>query len=130
MSLKSAIASSLTTFILVTASVVITLVVVGFAFGTLTYNSVPTVKQDGSFIIKENGGSYCLEGEVTSSGKVVVDSVAVDGKIENVSYTLQDGVSKLTLPLPSQFSPIPGDHYQVILGLSDGITLNANSYYP
>ncbi|BBG22832.1 hypothetical protein IC006_0116 [Sulfuracidifex tepidarius] len=126
---RRGISGSLTSFILIAASVVISLVVIGFAFGTLTYTSTPTVKQDGEMLILSKGEEYCLTGVVTSSGNVIIDSVSVNGNMESISVKINQGQNNLDIPLPSSFNPQQGQHYNVILGLSDGTNLNAYAYY-
>ncbi|WP_054839277.1 hypothetical protein [Sulfuracidifex metallicus] len=66
---RKAISGALTSFVLITASIVISLVVVGFTFGNLTYGPSPTVKQNGQLLIVYKGGVYYLTGEVSSTGE-------------------------------------------------------------
>ncbi|BBG25592.1 hypothetical protein [Sulfuracidifex tepidarius] len=126
---RRAISGSLTSFILIAASVVISLVVIGFGFGSLTYTSTPTVKQDGGMTIVNEGEGYYLTGVVTSSGNVAIDSVSVNGYMESINVKINQGENNLDIPLPSGFNPQQGQHYNVILGLSDGTNLNAYAYY-
>jgi len=126
---RRALSGALTSFVLIAASIVISLVVIGFAFGTLTYSSTPTVKQNGQLLIVYKGGVYYLTGEVSSTGKVKVDSITVNGYIESTNVEINEGVNNLSVTLPSGFTPEEGEHYNVILGLSDGNSLNAYAYY-
>jgi hypothetical protein len=126
---RKAISGALTSLVLLTASIVISLVVVGFTFGNLTYSPSPTLKQNGQLFIVHKGGIYCLTGEVSSTGKVTIDSISVNSYAESANVEINEGVNNLSVTLPSGFTPEEGEHYNVVLGLSDGYSLNAYAYY-
>ncbi|WP_157043074.1 hypothetical protein [Sulfuracidifex metallicus] len=53
----------------------------------------------------------------------------MNGYIESTNVEINEGVNNLSVTLPSGFTPEEGEHYNVILGLSDGNSLNAYAYY-
>lgn len=73
-------------------------------FGTLTYSSTPTVKQNGQLLIVDKRGDYCLTGEVVSTGKVTIDSISINGYTESTNVQINEGVNNLSVALPSGFT--------------------------
>ncbi|MBW9141066.1 MAG: DUF973 family protein [Candidatus Aramenus sp.] len=117
--------------IILVATVVITLVVVGYFFGLFGAVSAQRIQVSGGVSqIFQEGNSYYLNVTITSNVPANITSVQVQGLSLSVNIPLKTGINKVTVPLPSGASFTHGNTYYVILATSDGITLDVPAYYP
>jgi|GEM_PF-1082758 len=137
---KKGLSGAVTALILVIASVIIALVVVGFAFGLLgELTGTPTVTQvgTGSLTPVTNNGQTYYVATITlhSTGKVQIVSASIVGtnvKASNISpISLSAGLTTVTLTFPaeSDFIPQNGTVYQVSVSLSDSTTVQVAVEY-
>ncbi|AWR94238.1 hypothetical protein [Acidianus brierleyi] len=115
---KRALYTGITAFLLIVASVLITLIVLSFAYSVLGgYNSVyPIVKQSGPGELKNN----YLYVYLTSSRNITIISISVNGYTSSISVPLSEGSQLVKIPLPKGFYYTNGTYYSINLGLSDG----------
>jgi len=140
---KRGLSGAVTALILVIASVIIALVVVGFAFGLFgALGGTPTVTQvgTGTLYSTTNNGQTCYIAVITlkSSGNVQIISAQILGvgvsesvgpaSISN-SGSLTGGTNVVTITFPANFNPQEGSTYQISLGLSDGTTVQVAVTY-
>ena len=138
---KKGISGAVTALILVIASVIIALVVVGFAFGLFgALGGTPTVTQVGTGTLYYNSTSKTYVAVITlkSSGNVQIISAQIlgVGASESVgpssiynSGSLTGGTNVVTITFPAGFTPQEGSTYQISLGLSDGTTVQVAVTY-
>ena len=119
---KKGLSGAVTALILVIASVIITLVVVGFAFGLFgAFGGTPTVTQVGAGSMSSTGVATFT---VKSTGTVQILSAQLVGTnytAVNVGQTLTAGENTVTLTFTG-FTPQAGSTYTISLALSDGAT--------
>jgi len=123
---KKALSGAVTALILVIASVIITLVVVGFAFGLFgAFGGTPTVSQVGTGTLNSSGvATFTLK----STGTVTIVSAQIVGtNYTNASPitpgTLSAGENTVTVTFNIPQSQIQsGSTYTISIALSDGAT--------
>ena len=132
---KKGLSGAVTALILVIASVIIALVVVGFAFGLFgTLGGTPIVQQAGAGILEKSPSSSGYQAVITlqSSGKVQIVSASIlgQGTSESVGtnsmtgYLLSAGINTVTINFPANgFNAQEGSTYQITITLSDGVTV-------
>jgi hypothetical protein len=132
---KKGLSGAVTALILVIASVIIALVVVGFAFGLFgALGGTPTVTQVGTGTLYNSGnGYYTATVTLHSTGNVQIVSASIVGtsvtanafSVVGGSNTLTAGANTVVISFPSTntFNPQPGSTYQISIGLSDGATV-------
>jgi Protein of unknown function (DUF973). len=137
---KRGLSGAVTTLILIIASVIIALVVVGIAFGLLgELGGIPTVAQVGTGTLRSvtNNGQTYYVATITlhSTGKVQIVSASIVGTDETASsispISLSAGLTTVTLTFPaeSDFTPQNGTVYQVSVSLSDSTTVQVAVKY-
>ena len=140
---KRGLSGAVTALILVIASVIIALVVVGFAFGLFgALGGTPTVTQVGTGTLYYNSTSKTYVAVITlkSSGNVQIVSAQIlgVGASESVgpaniynSGSLTGGTNVVTITFSSAsgFNPQEGSTYQISLGLSDGAAVQVAVTY-
>ncbi|BCU70837.1 DUF973 family protein [Stygiolobus caldivivus] len=139
---KKGLSGAVTALILVIASVIIALVVVGFAFGLFgALGGTPTVTQVGSGsmegVTNTNGQLQYYQATFTlhTSGPVSIESVSLvgtsDSGVVEGSTSLTAGANTITVTFPTGngFNPQPGTTYQISVGLSDGSTVQVAVQY-
>jgi hypothetical protein len=144
---KKGLSGAVTALILVIASVIISLVVVGFAFGLFgAIGGTPTVTQVGTGTLSSYMSNvtannktvtvthYVATFTLHSTGTVQIVSASIVGT--NITATnlpsmpLTAGVNTVTISFPSSgFTPQPGSTYQISIGLSDGATVQVAVTY-
>ena len=137
---KRGLSGAVTALILVIASVIIALVVVGFAFGLFgALGGTPTVTQVGtgslSPVTNSAGQIQYYVAVITlhsTSNNVEIESATIVGTTESVTTSsilgssLTAGVNAVTITFPAAdtaFTPQVGSNYQISLGLSSGTTV-------
>jgi hypothetical protein len=138
---KKGLSGAVTALILVIASVIIALVVVGFAFGLFgALGGTPTVTQVGTGTLSYSGGNY-YTATITlhSTGTVQIVSASIVGTsvtantivVNGGGNTLNAGPNTvvITFQSASGFNPQPGSTYQISIGLSDGTTVQVAVTY-
>ncbi|QGR20487.1 DUF973 family protein [Stygiolobus azoricus] len=138
---KKGISGAVTALILVIASVIIALVVVGFAFGLFgAIGGTPTVTQVGTGALYNSTsqkGYYEAIITLHSTGNVQIVSATIVGTSIQVGTSditgaaLSAGANTVTIYFPTAagFTPQPGSVYQISLGLSDGTTVQVAVTY-
>ena len=140
---KRGLSGAVTALILVIASVIIALVVVGFAFGLFgALGGTPTVTQVGTGTLSPyppgSGSPSSYQAVITlhSTGNVQIVSASIVGTSDSVGtgsitgYSLGAGVNTVTINFPTNgFTPQPGATYQISIGLSDGTTVQVAVTY-
>ena len=139
---KKGLSGAVTALILVIASVIIALVVVGFAFGLFgALGGTPTVTQVGTGTLSPvyNGNTllgYKATITLHSTGTVQIQTASIVGTpVTATKYsnqTLTAGPNTVTIYFPSTtgFNPQPGSVYQISIGLSgSGTTVQAAVTY-
>jgi hypothetical protein len=144
---KKGLSGAVTALILVIASVIISLVVVGFAFGLFgAIGGTPTVTQVGTGVLSTVTSNvtannktvtvvhYVATFTLHSTGTVQIVSASIVGT--GVTATslpttpLTAGVNTVTITFPANgFTPQPGTTYQISIGLSDGATVQVAVTY-
>ncbi|AOL16913.1 hypothetical protein BFU36_09560 [Sulfolobus sp. A20] len=125
---RRAISGAVTALILVIASVIIALVVVGFAFGLFgAFGGTPTVTQVGTGTISPGSSNNCATATfvLKSSGNVQIVSAIIVGTTYSGTPTTIDltaGPNTVTITF-NGFTPQAGSTYTISLGLSDGATV-------
>ncbi|BAB65097.1 DUF973 family protein [Sulfurisphaera tokodaii] len=134
---KKGLSGAVTALILVIASVIIALVVVGFAFGLFgAFGGTPTVSAVGSGVIYYSSGSGYAIITLKSSGSVEIVSAELAGTTysgtaeviggSGSSSTLSAGVNTVSISF-SQLPPLQsGSTYTISLALSDGATVQVS----
>ena len=136
---KRGLSGAVTALILVIASVIIALVVVGFVFGLFgALGGTPTVTQVGTGILQQSNNYYQAVITLQSSGKVQIVSAYIQGQGTSESVgsgsiiggSLSEGVNTVTINFPTTgFNPLPGSTYQIVITLSDGTTVQVAVNY-
>ena len=135
---KKGLSGAVTALILVIASVIIALVVVGFAFGLFgALGGTPTVTQVGTgTLLGSSSSGYVATITLQSTGKVQIVSASIVGTAESAGGSsitgsqLTAGVNTVTISFaPNGFTPQPGSTYQISIGLSDGTTVQVAVTY-
>jgi len=135
---KKGLSGAVTALILVIASVIIALVVVGFAFGLFgALGGTPTVTQVGTGTLQGSSSSgYVATITLQSTGNVQIVSASIVGTTESAGsaaitgYSLSTGINTVTISFaPNGFNPQPGATYQISIGLSDGTTVQVAVTY-
>jgi hypothetical protein len=140
---KRGLSGAVTALILVIASVIIALVVVGFAFGLFgALGGTPTVTQVGTGSLSpviSNGKIQYYVAVITlhSTGNVQIVSATIVGTNDSVgtadilgtSLSAGGNTVTITFPTTSGFNPQPGGNYQISIGLSDGATVQVAVSY-
>jgi len=138
---KKGLSGAVTALILVIASVIIALVVVGFAFGLFgALGGTPTVTQVGTGTLSPSGNNYYTATiTLQSTGKVQIVSASIVGTpvtantivVNGGGNTLNAGPNTvvITFSSTSSFTPQPGSTYQISIGLSDGTTVQVAVTY-
>ncbi|MFP3234128.1 MAG: DUF973 family protein [Sulfolobaceae archaeon] len=135
---KRGLSGAVTALILVIASVIIALVVVGFAFGLFgALGGTPTVTQVGTGSLSGSSSTgYQATFTLQSTGKVQIVSASIVGTTESAGsaaitgYSLTTGINTVTISFaPGTFTPQPGATYQISIGLSDGTTVQVAVTY-
>jgi hypothetical protein len=141
---KRGLSGAVTALILVIASVIIALVVVGFAFGLFgALGGTPTVTQVGTGSLSPVTNSagqiqyYVAVITLHSTGNVQIVSATIVGTNDSVGTadivgtSLSAGGNTVTITFPTTpgFTPLPGSTYQISIGLSDGTTVQAAVSY-
>jgi len=144
---KKGLSGAVTALILVIASVIISLVVVGFAFGLFgAIGGTPTVTQVGTGTLSPSTLKVTVNNKTTSvpiyvavitlhsTGTVQIVSATIVGT--NITATslpsapLTAGANTVTITFPANgFTPQPGSTYQISIGLSDGATVQVAVTY-
>jgi len=145
---KKGLSGAVTALILVIASVIIALVVVGFAFGLFgALGGTPTVTQVGTGSLSpstiqvksgnttSNEAVYVAVITLHSTGNVQIQSASIVGTgvtaigFSTSSLTAGANTVTITFPTSSSFTPQPGSTYQISIGLSDGTTVQVAVTY-
>jgi hypothetical protein len=138
---KKGLSGAVTALILVIASVIIALVVVGFAFGLFgALGGTPTITQVGTGTLQEvtMGGQTYYQATFTlqSTGQAQIVSAFIVGSADSVGaasitgYSLTTGINTVTIDFPTTgFNPQPGATYQISLGLTDGASVQVAVTY-
>jgi hypothetical protein len=140
---KKGLSGAVTALILVIASVIIALVVVGFAFGLFgSLGGIPTVTQVGTGVLctyTTSNARSTTSYEVAilalqSTGNVKIVSASIVGtSVTATGYsiqTLNTGINTVTIYFPTTgFKPHTGATYQISIGLSDGATVQVAVTY-
>jgi hypothetical protein len=133
---KRGLSGAVTALILVIASVIIALVVVGFAFGLFgALGGTPTVTQIGTGTLSPTSTGYQAVITLHSTGTVTIVSATIVGTNVTATgfstQTLNAGANTVTISFPSTtgFTPQPGSTYQISIGLSDGATVQVAVSY-
>ena len=122
---KKGLSGAVTALILVIASVIITLVVVGFAFGLFgAFGGTPTVTQVGTGTMSSTGVTVFT---LKSTGTVQIVSAQIVGTNYTAvaGQTLNAGLNTITLTFTG-FTPQAGSTYTISLALSDGSTVEVS----
>jgi hypothetical protein len=133
---KKGLSGAVTALILVIASVIIALVVVGFAFGLFgALGGTPTVSQIGTGTLSPSSSGYQAVITLHSTGNVQIVSASIVGTnvtaTSSSTGTLTAGPNTVTIYFSSVtgFNPQPGSTYQISIGLSDGTTVQVAVTY-
>jgi len=131
---KKGLSGAVTALILVIASVIIALVVVGFAFGLFgAFGGTPTVTQVGTGTIYVSGstpGDAVIS--LKSSGNVQIVSATIVGTSLSANsnsitgYSLSAGLNTVTVSFGSTTGLTAGSTYTISLALSDGSTVQVS----
>jgi hypothetical protein len=132
---KKGLSGAVTALILVIASVIIALVVVGFAFGLFgALGGTPTVTQVGAgtlCLVTNNGQTYYVATiTLRSTGNVQIVSASILGTTDSVGSSsilgnsLSAGLNSVTITFPENGLNLQvGSTYQISISLSDGTTV-------
>jgi len=132
---KKGISGAITALILVIASVIIALVVVGFVFGLFgALGGTPTVTQVGTGTLSPSGNGYQAVITLHSTGNVQIVSASILGtsvSTTGLTSPITAGANVVTISFPStnNFNPQPASTYQISITLSDGVTVQAAVSY-
>ena len=129
--LKKGLSYVVTSMILVLASIIVALVLVGFTFGLFaSLGGTPTVTPIGTGVITpvvENGQVVYYQANFTlkSTGTVQIVSVTlegVQGKIVS-SSTLNSGYNNVVVDFPASLDLQQGSFYKISVALQDSETV-------
>ena len=125
---RRALSGAVTALILVIASVIIALVVVGFAFGLFgAFGGTPTVTQVGTGTISVSSGTVTITLKSTGSVQILGAQIAGTTVSTTVSTSLTAGIQTITITLPtSPGSLLVGSPYNIVLSLSTGNTVQVS----
>ncbi|MBB5253638.1 DUF973 family protein [Sulfurisphaera ohwakuensis] len=133
---KKGLSGAVTALILVIASVIIALVVVGFAFGLFgAFGGTPTVTQVGTGTLTSSGNYVVATITLHSTGSVQIVSATIAGttySATSLSQSLSAGVNTVTLSFDTSTGSVtlqPGSTYTISIGLSDGQTVQVAVVY-
>jgi hypothetical protein len=100
----------------------------GIFFGYL--HAPATAKVVGNGTVVCNNGYYIAIIYVDSSGSLQINSATIYGNnvkaLNNASLTQGENTVELLFPSSPEFLPQEGETYQILLGLSNGLTITAN----
>ena len=127
---KRGLSGAVTALILVIASVIIALVVVGFAFGLFgAFSNSSTVSQVGTATLYASNGQLIVTLKNTGGATTVI-GVNIDGQNVGVSYTvpINPGTGTYTISISTQqissyISSVVGSTITLTLELSSGATV-------
>ena len=129
---RRGLSGAVTALILVIAAVIISLVVVGFAFGLFgAFGGTPTVTQVGSGTMYSNG---TVTLQLRSTGSVQIVSAQLVGTTYSANVITVNGqaggtmsatINNVTVQF-NGFTPQAGSTYTVSFALSDGTTVEAS----
>jgi hypothetical protein len=104
----------------------------GIFFGYL--HAPATAKVVGNGTVVCNNGYYIAIIYVDSSGSLQINSATIYGNnvkaLNNASLTQGENTVELLFPSSPEFLPQEGETYQILLGLSNGLTITANVVFP
>jgi hypothetical protein len=104
------------------------LIFLGIFFGYL--HAPASAKAVGTGMVVYNNGYYIAIIYVDSSGSLQINSATVCRTnvkaLNNASLTQGENIVELLFPFSPQFLPQEGETYQILLGLSNGLTITAN----
>jgi hypothetical protein len=104
------------------------LIFLGIFFGYL--HAPASAKAVGTGMVVYNNGYYIVIIYVDSSGSLQINSVTIYGTnvkaLNNASLTQGENTVELLFPFSPQFLPQEGETYQILLGLSNGLTIIAH----
>ena len=126
---KKGLSGAVTALILVIASVIIALVVVGFAFGLFgAFGGTPTVTQSGTGTLYLSNGTAVIT--LHSTGSVQITAAQISGQaysVNNLAIQLNAGTQTVYITFNLGTSPTlsQGSPYTIVLTLSDGQTADA-----
>ncbi|ARM74754.1 DUF973 family protein [Acidianus manzaensis] len=127
---KKGISGAVTALILVIASVIIALVVVGFAFGLFgAFAGKSTVTQVGTGTIIPCSSGGTLTFTLSSSGSATITSVQLAGTTYSGSLsssTLTAGTNSITVTFSSG-TFVPGNTYDFEVTLADGTVVTVTA---
>ncbi|BFI75594.1 DUF973 family protein [Sulfurisphaera ohwakuensis] len=125
---KKGLSGAVTALILVIASVIIALVVVGFAFGLFgAFGGTPTVTQVGTGTISSSSGVATITLKSTGNVNIVGASIAgLQGASVATTISLNAGFNTVTISFGSGYNLQPGSTYTITLSLSDGQTVQVS----
>ena len=135
---KKGLSGAVTALILVIASVIIALVVVGFAFGLFgALGGTPTVKQVGTGTLTgsySNGYQAVITLQSTGNAQIEYATIEGSGVTASGSYIpntqISPGINTVTISFPSNSIQLEeGSTYQIVIALSNGITVQAAVIY-
>ena len=133
---KKGLSGAVTALILVIASVIIALVVVGFAFGLFgAYGGTPTVTQIGQAYMTYNPSTktYTVSVVLSSSGKAKIVTASFNNQPgltpQGLPITLTAGDNTITITFAGTATLQTGSTYTISLGLSDGATVTVSVIY-
>ncbi|NON61542.1 DUF973 family protein [Acidianus sp. RZ1] len=126
---RRAIFDAIPQFVLVIASVVIALVVVGFVFGLLIpLSSSPLVTQVGVGKITQQNGEYCVTFTLKSTTRIQIISATLQGvtvnsaKISNGGI-LSEGITQVTIKFPNSVNLVKGNEYLLNIVFLNGYSI-------
>ncbi|AWR96264.1 DUF973 family protein [Acidianus sulfidivorans JP7] len=126
---KKGISGAVTALILVIASVIIALVVVGFAFGLFgAFAGKATVNQVGTGTINLSTDELCFE--LSSSGSTEITSVQLVGSTFTTtgSITINAGLNTISVDISGASTTfVPGDTYSFVVSLANGDTVTVEA---
>lgn len=129
---RRALSGAVTALILVIASVIIALVVVGFAFGLFgAFGGTPTVTQVGTGTISVSSGTVTITLKSTGSVQILGAQIAGTTVSTSTTVSLTAGIQTITINLPSSSSGgtgslLVGSTYNIVLSLSTGNTVQVS----
>jgi len=133
---KRGLSGAVTALILVIASVIIALVVVGFAFGLFgALGGTPTVTQAGTGTLSYSNNEYVATITLRSTGNIQIESATISGTgVTDTAaspLTLSGGLNTVSIYFPTTngFNPQVGSTYQITITLTDGVTVQAAVTY-
>ncbi len=118
---KRALYNAVSALILLIASVILTLIVIGFAFGLMSaFSSIPQIEQIGTGTITANGQATFM---LRTNGNIQIVSAQLAGTnnyaVSITPETLSAGINTITVSF-NNVNIMPGTTYVIIVILSDG----------